>query len=60
MPANGPSAKVTLRWRLQKDGKLLESPEVVDLRSSPSCAPAERHDVWKVIIWEFDPTLLAN
>src|SRR5262245_16966630 len=34
-PAKGQSARVTLRWRLDEDGRLLGSPEIVDPQISP-------------------------
>ncbi len=78
MPAKGPFAPVTLRWRLDRNGKLLGSPEIVAphgnseimpsaraaMRAVRACEPfalpAKRYDVWKEIVWDFDPTGMPN
>ncbi len=78
MPAEGPFVRVTILWRLERGGRLLGPPEIVDPQSSPeiipsaraamravrACEPfklpAKRYDVWKVIIWDFDPTGMPN
>jgi colicin import membrane protein len=78
IPSKGPAVRVTLRWRLERDGKLSGQPEVLNPQRDPAFAasarsavravracepfrlPADRHDVWKRITWEFDPTSLSN
>jgi colicin import membrane protein len=70
--------RVTIRFRLQKNGRLLGPPEILDQPITPevrksaewaihairACQPfklpPERYEVWKTIVWEFDPTPISN
>jgi colicin import membrane protein len=74
----GPFVRVTLRWSLDRSGRLLGTPEIADPQGSSAATPSARaamravracepfrlptarYDVWKVIVWEFDPTGMPN
>ncbi len=70
VPAKAKSARVTLRWRLDEDGKLVGPPEVIDPPGSDSPAaqmairavracepfklPVAQYHLWKEIVFNFD------
>jgi hypothetical protein len=66
---------VTIRWHLGRDGRLLGQPEVFGQQVTPEikpwaewamravreCQPFKlRYNVWKTIVWDFDPTAISN